>query len=178
MKNLIHILIVFLSFVSCNRSDFEADDFPQEEITNVILNVKDLSTNVTKSYNYSVGGTLPSILLNDGKTYEVSIVFLNGNNNINQDIINAKDEHFLIFNFPNSDVELTRNDVEVRTDGKKVGMKTTWKINDAIKTGVSAKIVVSLIHDAASVNEAQNGTNWGSVNGGETDAEAEFLIAQ
>lgn len=178
MKQLIQIFILLLAFVSCNRSDFEADDFPQEEITNVILNVKDLSTNVTKSYNYAVGGTLPNVLLNDGKTYEVGIVFLNGNNSINQAIVNAKDEHFLVFNFPNSEVELTRNDTEIRTDGNKVGIKTTWKVNNAVKTGFNAKVIVTLIHDAVSVSEAQNGTAWGSVNGGETDAEAEFTITE
>lgn len=176
MKNLLIILITIFTIISCNRSDFEADDFPQEEITNILLNVKDVATNSTKTYNYSVGGTLPEITLSDAKIYEVSIVYMNGNTNITQDIINAKDEHFITFNFPNSEVALARNDDEIRSDGKKVGLKSTWNVVKLIKTGSSAEVKISLIHASISVDENQQGTTWGSTNGGETDAEAIFMI--
>lgn len=176
MKNLLYLFLMLFSLASCSREDFEADDFPQEEITNVILNVKDLSNGATRTYNYSVGGTEPSVLLEDGKTYEVGTVFLNGNENITQSIINARDEHFLIFNFPNSEVGVTRTDAEVRSDGKRVGITTRWEITKVAETGVTAKVILSLIHDSVSVNEAQNGTEWGSSEGGETDVEAAFTL--
>ena len=38
----------------------------------------------------------------------------------------------------------------------------------------SPLLKLTLIHEPASASEAQNGTSWGSVSGGETDAEGTF----
>lgn len=175
---LLAVLFLTLTVVSCQR-DEEEDDLPQEELTNIIFNVKDLSNNQVVTYNYSVGSSsAPSVKLEDGKSYEVETIFKNGNEDVNQEIKDAKDEHFLIYDFPKSSITLTRLDDanSTRTDGKKVGLKTRWDVTKVVNTS-SPIVKVTLIHEPVSVSEALNGTAWGSVTGGETDAEATFGLS-
>lgn len=185
MKNILSIrtlstlfLLSFLSLsiVSCNRDkDFEADDLPQEELTNIVLHVKNLTTNNTQDYNYSVGsGAAPAIKLEDGKTYEVTTQFMNGSQDVTNEIEMAKDEHFLIFNFPKSEIALERLDTPNKK-GVRVGLKTKWTVTKAVKDS-SPKLILTLIHEPVSANENFSGTAWGSVTGGETDAEATYGI--
>ncbi len=173
---LLSLSIILLTFVACNRgNDFEADDFPQEEITNIILKITDEATSMTQSYNYSVGSDIaPSLKLEDGKTYSVNAQFMNGSEDVTGEIDLAKDEHFLIFDFPRSTINLERLDLP-NNNGKKVGLKTRWTVVKAVKDS-SPKLILTLIHDPQSVNEALNGTAWGSVVGGETDSEATYGI--
>ena len=79
------LAILFLAFnvISCQRDeDVSADDLPQEELTNIILNVKDVATGSTQSYNYIIGSAAPVITLADGKSYEVTTIFKNGNEDV------------------------------------------------------------------------------------------------
>lgn len=172
---LIALFILTFTIFSCQRDDAAEDDIPQEELTNIVLNVKNLSTQQTISYNYSVGaGSLPNIKLNDGVSYEVRTLFLNGSEDVTQEIKDAKDEHFLIFDFPKSQITLTRLDTSESTGiNGKVGLITQW---DVVKTINSSSPIMklTLIHEPASASESQNGTAWGTVTGGETDAEASF----
>ncbi|RQP14976.1 MAG: hypothetical protein EAS48_00275 [Chryseobacterium sp.] len=181
------ILTVLLFINSCNREDFDADDFAQEEITNIILLVKDRDGGNVKTYNYAMGGNAdPVINLTDGHTYDVETVFMNGNVNITNDIIAAKDEHFLVYRFSNSDIHLVRTDdaAATRTDGVKLGIKTLWMVTKASQGG-SAKLVLKLIHGARAVADATTVVTspgqyreFGQWSGGETDAEATFGIRQ
>ncbi len=183
IRGLFLIISVFM-VISCNRSDDEADDFPQEEISNVILVVKDVITGASKSYDYQINGTNnPKIQLIDGHEYDVRINFMNGTENVNSEIAEAKDEHFLIYNFPNSDIEMTRTDDDstTRSDGLHVGMKTYWIVNKAVNnSGVSSELMINLYHDSSSVSESSeesgNGTVYGTQSGGETDAVANFML--
>lgn len=178
LASVLAVLFLALTMVSCQRDEDE-DDIPQEELTNILLNVKDLSTNAVTTYNYSVGsGAAPTIKLVDAKSYEVEMVFKNGNEDVTQEIKDAKDEHFLIFDFPKSSVVLTRIDdaSSTRTDGKKVGLKTKWDVTKVVNSS-SPVVKVTLIHEPATVSESLNGTAWGSVTGGETDAEATFGLS-
>lgn len=190
-KNIIKLLAVLfiaITIVSCQRDGSAAeDDLPQEDLTNIILKVRDISPGSTASaiaYNYSMGaGGAPSIKLEDGKTYEVTAEFKNGNEDATQEIKDAKDEHFLIFNFPNSDIALTRIDdaSSTRSDGKRVGLKTQWVVNKAVKNpSATSQLIFTLYHEPASVTEdAQangNGVIFGTQVGGETDAQANYTI--
>lgn len=176
---------IFLStgifiLASCHRNDFEADDSPQEEITNILLNVTDTATNVTNTYNYSLGVTTnPVIKLEDGHTYSTSLIFLNGNSDETESIKKAKNEHFLIYNFPNSEVLLSRTDDEssTRADGKKVGLKTLIKVNKTTN-GNNPQLIITLYHEPQTVSEEKNGTSWGMQTKGETDAYAIYRIAK
>ncbi|WHF51609.1 hypothetical protein QGN23_14475 [Chryseobacterium gotjawalense] len=184
MKSLIKLkyIVLFLItvfVVSCSRTDEDEDVLSQEDISNIILNVKDDATGITNTYNYTVNSTTnPDIKLTDGKTYTVNTVFLNGNEDETKSIIEAKDEHFLLFDFQNSNINLERIDGEssVRSDGNKVGLITKWTVIKA-RNGTNPQLVLALIHDAVSVSESRNGSTFGSVTGGETDAMATYSIS-
>lgn len=187
MKNLINtkkiisllaVLLITVTVISCQRDGSDEDDLPQEELTNIILSVKEDSPNAVEiEYDYSIGaGGIPTIPLTNGKTYEVEVKFKNGTDPATQEIIAAKDEHFLIFDFPKSNITVTRIDGnDLRSDGKRVGLKTKWQVNQAV-TGTAPFLKLTLIHAPQSVNDSQAGTAWGSVTGGETDAEGTYNL--
>ena len=83
MKSMIkYILVIFFSItsVSCSRADEDEDVISQEDISNIILNIKDDVTGIVKTYNYTVNAaTNPLIKLEDGKIYSVEAIFKNGN---------------------------------------------------------------------------------------------------
>lgn len=173
-----------LSLTSCNRSDDEADDLPQEELSDVLLKVTDASTGTSVVYDYQVNSTTnPNVKLVDGHTYNVEVMFRNGDEDATQEIKDAVDEHFLVYNFPNSDITLTRTDDPgfVRGDGNHVGIKTKWVVNTAIKnTSAPAQLVLTLYHEPVTVSEASsvsgNGVIYGTHTGGESDAQANYNI--
>ncbi|MCY0968664.1 hypothetical protein [Chryseobacterium wangxinyae] len=181
-KNIIKLLAVLfitITVVSCQRDgSAEEDDLPQEELTNIILLVKEDSPGATAiEYNYSIGaGGIPTIPLTNGKTYTVEAKFRNGNDDATQEIIEAKDEHFMIFDFPKSTINITRLDGnDLRNDGKRVGLRTKWEVVNVVNSS-SPFLKLDLIHAPQSVNDAKSGTAWGSVVGGETDAEATYNL--
>ena len=171
-------LTIAIFLFSCSRADEDLDVLSQEDISNIILNIKDDATGIVQTYNYTMNSTThPVIKLTDGKSYTVEIVFLNGNEDETESIIAAKDEHFLIFEFHGSQIDLTRIDDEhsTRTDGNKLGLQTKWQVLKA-ENSANPELVVKLIHDAVSVSEQQTGTVFGSAIGGETDAMATFGV--
>jgi hypothetical protein len=178
------ILSASFSLTSCNRSDDEADDLPQEELSDVLLKVTDASTGTSMVYDYQVNSTTnPNVKLTNGHTYNVEVIFKNGDEDATQEIRDAKDEHFLVYNFPNSDITLTRTDDEssTRADGKRVGLKTQWVVNTAVKnSSAPAQLVLTLYHEPVTVSEASsvsgNGVVYGTHTGGETDAQANYNI--
>lgn len=175
---LLSVLFIAITIVSCQRDgSAEEDDLPQEELTNIVLLVTDDATGNTLSYDYSIGaGGIPTIPLTNGKSYTVEAKFKNGNEDATQEIIDAKDEHFLIFDFPKSTINITRlNGNDLRPDGKRVGLKTKWNVVSVVDSP-SPFLKLDLIHAPQSVNDAKSGTAWGSVVGGETDAEATYNL--
>ena len=168
-----------LSLTSCNRSDDDSDALPQEEISNVT----DTAPNsVTKEYDYQLNtGTFPKIALEDGHTYNVSAQFLLHGEDVTNEIIEAKDQHFLVYNFTDSDIQLIRTDdaASTRTDGNHIGLKTQWKVNKAV-AGDGVKINIILYHESATISEARNTANgeWGKQTGGEVDADIKYSITK
>ncbi|RLJ33763.1 hypothetical protein CLU97_3250 [Chryseobacterium sp. 7] len=175
---------VALSLTSCNRSDDEADDLPQEELSDVLLRVTDVATGTPVVYDYQVNSTTnPNVKLINGHTYNVEVIFKNGDEDATQEIKDAKDEHFLVYNFPNSDITLTRTDdsSSTRGDGSRVGLKTKWVVNTAVKNASApSQLVLTLFHEPVTVSEASavsgNGVIYGTHTGGETDAQANYNI--
>lgn len=177
------IALPSVMLTSCHRNDDEVDDLPQEDISNVLLSVKDNADGTVKSYNYQINGSsIPEIKLTNGHTYSVTTVFKNGAEDATQEIRDAKDKHFVVFDFPNSDIDLTRADdaSSTRADGKKVGLNSVWKVNTAANNG-NAKLILTLYHESATVSEqvSASGTGkvYGTQTGGETDAHAEYKIS-
>ncbi|WP_294211260.1 hypothetical protein [uncultured Chryseobacterium sp.] len=177
-------IVLSLGLVSCNRSDDESDDLPQEELSDVLLKVTDDATGIPVVYDYQVNSTSnPNVKLTDGHTYSVEVIFKNGDEDATQEIRDAKDEHFLVYNFPNSDITLTRTDdaSSTRADGKHVGLKTKWVVNKAVKNAsAQSQLILTLFHEPVTVSEASsvsgNGVIYGSHTGGETDAQATYNI--
>lgn len=173
-----------LSLTSCNRSDDEADDLPQEELSDVLLRVTDEATGIPIVYDYQVNSTTnPNIQVTNGHTYNVEVIFKNGDEDATQEIKDAKNEHFLVYNFPNSDITLTRTDDEssTREGGIRVGLKTKWVVNTAVKNASApAQLILTLFHEPVTVSEASavsgNGVVYGTHTGGETDAQANYNI--
>jgi len=181
-KNIIKLLAVLfitITVVSCQRDgSSDEDDLPQEELTNIVLLVTEDGTTNTQTYDYSIGaGGIPTIPLIDGKSYTVEAKFKNGSEDATGEIIDAKDEHFLLFDFPKSNITVQRIDGnDLRADGKRVGLKTKWTVVKAVDSA-SPLLKLTLIHEPQSVNEGKSGTSWGSVVGGETDAEATYNLS-
>ena len=181
IKNFKYIVFIFLAVISisCSRADEDADVLSQEDISNIILNVKNDASGISQTYNYTLNAaTNPVIKLTDGANYTVTAIFKNGNEDETESIKAAKDEHFLIYDFQGSQINVTREDDEssTRSDGKKVGLITKWNVVKA-QNSVSPSLILTLIHDATYVNESLNGSAFGSVEGGETDAMATFSIS-
>ncbi len=181
IKNLKYIVLLLIAIisVSCSRADEDDDVLTQEDISNIILVVKEEVSGTSATYNYVLNSaTNPTIKLTDGKTYLVSAFFKNGNEDETESIKSAKDEHFLLYQFQGSTINLTRQDDDssTRSDGNKVGLLTKWEVQKAVNSP-DPKLILTLIHDANSVSETQNGTTFGSVEGGETDAMATFGIS-
>ncbi|MBB6372423.1 hypothetical protein [Chryseobacterium shigense] len=177
--SLLAVLFITITVISCQRDgSAEEDDLPQEELTNIVLLVTEDGTSNTKTYDYSIGaGGIPTIPLTDGKSYTVEAKFRNGNEDATGEIIDAKNEHFLIFDFPKSNINITRLDGnDLRNDGKRVGLRTKWDVVKAVD-GAAPFLKLTLIHSPESVNDAKSGTAWGSVTGGETDAEATYNLS-
>ncbi|MFC6267156.1 hypothetical protein [Frigoriflavimonas asaccharolytica] len=188
MKKITQFLALIFSFTllfnSCNRTDEPVDDLPQEEISNAILSVTDETTGTTATYNYQVNGSnTPDIKLINGREYTVQIALKNGAEDVTQEVIDAKDEHFFTFDFPNSDITLTRldNASSTRADGNKVGLLTKWNVTTAVKSATGAQIRLALYHESISLSEnsqlSGNGKVYGTQSGGETDLLAPFKIS-
>lgn len=179
LLNKIIFAIVTVIAISCSRADEDLDVLSQEDISNIIIHVKDDSTGKIQTYNYAVNSAEnPLIKLTDGKSYTVNAVFLNGNKDETESIKAAKDEHFLIFQFQWAEINLTRIDDEssTRADGQKLGLITKWNVIKA-KNSQPAQLNLTLIHDAVSVSSEQSGNTFGTASGGETDAVATFEIS-
>lgn len=178
-------LMAFLT-ISCHRDDNEIDDFPQEEMSNVLLLVSDKTdtTIPAKVYNFQINGSsFPNIQLVNGHTYDVEVQFKNGAEDMNGDILDAVNEHFLVFDFPNSDINLVRkNGGDLRADGLYVGLKTEWTVNQAANNS-GAQLILTLYHasEPSSVSDVASpsgtGKVYGKQSGGETDAKAIYKLS-
>ena len=82
IKNFKYIVFIFLAVISisCSRADEDADVLSQEDISNIILNVKNDASGISQTYNYTLNAaTNPVIKLTDGANYTVTAIFKNGN---------------------------------------------------------------------------------------------------
>lgn len=178
MKNLYNTtLLLFAAFIlfSCrNSNEIPEDIHEHEEIEKLVITATNKNnTSDVHVINY-IGGTADgSLQLQQGATYTVKLDFQVKHDDhyesVNEEITAEKDEHFITFQFSDSDVAVNRasDDVE-RTDGNKVGLSTEWKINSVSATG---KANIKLVHTPNSVNQyfptADN--QQGQTSGGETD---------
>lgn len=182
MKKIFNILIVLFAAVllfSCRdgNDDIPEDIHEHEEIEKLVVNISDKNDpSDVQTINYIGGIADKKIILQNGKTYVVGLDFQvkhgNDYHSANDEIEEEKDEHFITYSFAGVNVNVIRAaDDLVRTDGKKVGLKTEWTVTSAPS---SAKVNIKLIHGPTSVNDnSPSATNQlGSVTGGESDVDA------
>ena len=181
MKSIFHIIIVlFTSLIITSCRD--ANDIPEdiheheelEKMTLTLINTADTTDIQTIDY---IGGTANSALnLSNGTTYQASLEFFVGHDGHYEsalhEIEEEKDEHFITYQFAGIDVDLTRdnNDI-IRTDGKKLGLKTTWTIHSVPNL---AKVNIQLVHGSSSVDDQSPSSTkqYGSTVGGNADINA------
>lgn len=173
-------LIILASFIvfSCRNHEIPEDIHEHEEINKLNLVIKETGSSAVQTVSYQSGtGSSSVITLTPGKTYEVDLAFYHHHNGVDEDktaeIIQEKDEHFVQYQFSGAQIMVMRaaND-EVRSDGKKLGLKTTWVVNAA---PANSGLLLQLIHGSASVNDTDN-DGGGSAVGGEADVNAPFAI--
>lgn len=187
LASVLAVLLMVFGLTSCHRDDDDTDILPEEEMTNIKLYFTD-DADHTEEYNYLINGTsTPVIKLVDGKTYTVEAEFWNGDEDVTEEIKDAKDNHFIIFGFPNSKIDVERlDDSESTTPTHKVGLKTKWTVNKVSNGSSQASFVLTLKHakekDDLQPNEAAivstNGITWGSAGDkADDDAKATFGLS-
>ncbi len=78
--------------------------------------------------------------------------------------------HFVTYKFSGADIRVKRAaDDIVRTDGKKLGLKTEWTVS----TAAAGKANITLVHGPTSVNDNSPSADnqLGSTVGGESDVD-------
>lgn len=188
MKKIFNITLVLFAAIllfSCRNddNDIPEDIHEHEEIQKLVVKVtnKNDATDV-QTINYIGGQADTSLHLHQGDVYKVELDFQVKHNDhydsANGEIEEEKDEHFITYSFAGVNVNVLRaaNDI-VRTDGKKLGLKTEWTVTSAAS---AAKVNIKLIHTPTSVNDnSPSATNQlGSVTGGESDVDALIDIVQ
>lgn len=165
--------VMLAAVVSCNNDDDTPTPVNEEENINkvVVTYTEDGGTAQTATWQEGVDNT-EAIDLDAGKTYDVSLKFYDGDEEINPEIIEEKDDHFVSYAFVGTAVTVERtNDEEVRTDGNNVGVTTKWTTAATLPTSVNIK----LIHQPDTVNDDAN-SGAGSYTGGEEDVNVSFTI--
>lgn len=185
MKNIFNlILVIFASLfiLSCRNSDDVPEDIHEhEEIEKITLTVTEKSNAANvQTVNYIGGNADKALTLQNGKSYLVSVDFFHKHDDhyhsMLDEIVKEKDEHFIVFEFAGIGANLVRaGDDIVRTDGKKLGVKTEWSITSAPS---NAKVSLKLFHTPTSVDQNYpSATNQlGKVTGGEADVNALISI--
>lgn len=173
------IAIISLSVFSCrNNEDVPEDIHEHEEANKITLTLTENGSANTQTVIYQTGsGAGKALMLENGKTYTAEVKFYHAHGTAQEDltpeIITEKDEHFLEYAFAGVNIEITRGTTDItRTDGKKLGLKSQWKVTSAPS---NAKANIKLIHGASSVDDtASNG--GGKHTGGETDIDVTFDV--
>ncbi len=166
--NILYSIFFMILFNSCNDiSDIEPVN-EEEVISKIVLEITNLSNNQTQTYYYQQDIDIPTILLNNNTLYKMNITFWNYSESINAEIIEEKNDHFIVYQPNNLTISLQRtNEDIVRDDGKKLGIFTEIQTQNAI----NGLLAIRLIHLPESVDDSDG---FGTVSGGETDVEIAF----
>ena len=185
MKHFIKIFAV-LTFILALFSCRDANDIPEdihehEEIEKLVVTLTNTAdpTDI-QTINYIGGVADHAMTLVPGTTYNVDLDFMvkhdDHYHSVADELEEEKDEHFITFQFANTDLELVRRaDDIVRTDGNKLGLKTQWTIN---QVATNAQCNIKLVHAATNVSDHVPSAQLqlGSTTGGSADVNAFIAI--
>lgn len=178
MKKLFNIsLLLFAAILlfSCRdgNNDIPEDIHEHEEVGQVVVKVINKADGKAQTVTITNGITEDHLHLSQGATYAVDVNFQIKHGNHYHDaeeIIEEKDMHFVTYRFTGADIKVKRTAEDVvRTDGKKLGLKTEWTV-DKVAAG---KANIILVHGANSVddNSPSPDNQQGSTVGGESDVD-------
>ncbi|WP_299435675.1 type 1 periplasmic binding fold superfamily protein [uncultured Aquimarina sp.] len=178
MKTTINKLaaLLFLStivFTSCSSDDDNPAVINEEEtITTVRLTVLESGTTAPEVYTWTES-TQDAITLSANTTYNFKIEFLDESNpsdvdNITEEVIAEKDEHFVFYETTVSGLSFTNaSDDTIDSNNIGINISTDWSSTDAT-TGI---VRAFLIHEPTT-KEGDSRDDFG----GETDIEVSFSV--
>ncbi|MGU3376217.1 hypothetical protein [Chryseobacterium sp. M5A1_1a] len=178
MKKLFNISLLLFAAVllfSCRsgNDDIPEDIHEHEEIGKVVVTLTNKANGEKQTVNVIDGQTADHLHLNQGATYAVDVDFQikhDDHYHSAEEIIEEKDMHFVVYKFSGADIKVKRAaDDIVRTDGKKLGLKTEW----TVATAAAGKVNITLVHGPTSVNDNSPSADnqLGSTVGGESDVD-------
>ena len=193
MRNFRNLLITGLATIalfSCSSDDDAPAPVNEEEtitiVTLTLTNANDASDVVIfRSFDADGDGpTAPVLSITDGTTGTPDVLAANATyngviliqneletpaENVNEEIIEEKDEHFFVYTNNGLNVTLTREDTaaNTRTDGNELGIDTQW-VTGAASTG---NLQVQLFHEPTTVDDSNE---FGTVAGGEDEVNVTF----
>lgn len=161
MKNLflkISLLIIAsLIIASCRSNDDIPEDIHEhEEIEKMVVTITNKNNPSDLQKITFLGGKEDKhIHLQEGESYLVSLDFQvrhdDHYHSVNDEIITEKEEHFITYNFAESAIQIKRSEDDTRrANGKKIGLKTEWKVNQLSDKGA---VNIKLVHGATSVDD-------------------------
>lgn len=183
MKNsfkIIFLLVAALTVFSCRNSEIPEDIHEHNEIEKLTVKLINKDNFADEQIiNYISGKADKNLYLEEGKTYLVDLDFGvkhdDHYHSVNDDIIEEKDEHYITFAFGGATVKVIRSsDDTVRTDGKKLGLKTEW----TVMTAGNGAANIKLVHTPATIEENYPAADnqQGRTTGGEADVNASIGI--
>jgi len=166
------LLTLFTSlFISCDDEIENPIVINEEEtITTVRLSVTEMNTTETTIYNWTATAK-DIVMLKSNSAYNIKVEFLdesdpNDVENITEEVIAEKDEHFVFYDFPTNGLSyMSASDDTIDTSGKGIHISTDWTSTDAGST----MIKVFLVHQPTT----KEGTTRADF-GGDTDIEVTF----
>ena len=185
MKHLFNVILVIFSALvlfSCRKDNEIPEDIHEhEEIEKMVLTATNtVDPSEVHVVNYIGGKADKHLHLTAGAKYTVSLDFQvkhdDHYHSVNDEIIEEKDEHFVTYAFAGADVTVKRAaDDIVRSDGKKLGLKTVFTVNSLSHDGT---INVKLVHAPSSVedNFPSADNQLGRTTGGESDVNATIVL--
>lgn len=181
MKNIFNTtLLLFAAVVlfSCRGdNDIPEDIHEHEEIEKLVVTLTNKNDAADIQIINYIGGVADGhIHAKVGDIYDVSLDFQvrhdDHYHSANDEIQEEKDEHFITYAFAGADIRVKRAaDDIVRSDGRKLGLKTEWTVIGTTSTG---KVNIKLIHGPSVVNDRSPSADnqLGSTVGGESDVDA------
>ncbi|AKK71759.1 hypothetical protein OK18_03090 [Chryseobacterium gallinarum] len=178
MKKFFNISLLLLAAIllfSCRdgSSDIPEDIHEHEEIGKVVVTVTNKANGNVQTVNVVNGETADHLHLDQGQTYTVALDFQikhDDHYHSSDEILEEKDMHFITYKFSGADIKVKRTaDDIIRTDGKKLGLKTEWTVAAA----ATGKANITLVHGPSSVNDNSPSADnqLGSTVGGESDVD-------
>lgn len=178
MKKLFNIsLLLFAAILlfSCRdgNNDIPEDIHEHEEVGQVIVTAINKADGTKQTVKVTNGQTTDHFHLTQGATYAIDVNFQIKHGDHYHDaeeIIEEKDMHFVTYKFSGADIKVIRTSEDVvRTDGKKLGLKTEW----TVAKSAAGKANITLVHGATAVNDNSPSADnqQGSTVGGESDVD-------